>query len=237
MSTESEAAEPEVAESVVVEPEAVESEVAEPVVVEDHDPVIDSDEASSAVSKGTDELNTVTEGVAPQTKAKKKNKPHKKSSTLKKIKSDEGEESKKIDENVEPTVKTKKESDETVELGSENNFSIESIDEPIAYDVLTFYKQPVRKLYIKKKLYFVLEDIISLTGTLDLLPYISRFKKSNEYQKNVSQYIVSVPILVNEKDEVVDCIASNGCSWLIEVLRYNQRFFPGPFPSWIARIE
>lgn len=173
-----------------------------------------------------EELDAVPDHDAPLSPVSKE-KPLKKSSTLKKIKAEELEKSKEMDESVESAL----------EVESKKHFSIESLDEPIAYDILTFYSQPIRKLYIKNKLYFVLEDFISLTGTVDLIPYIARFKKSREYQKNVPQYIVSVPILVNENEEIVDCIVSDGCPWLIEVLRYNQRFFPGPFPTWIANIE
>lgn len=106
-----------------------------------------------------------------------------------------------------------------------------------AFETVEFYSKPIRKLYHNKHWQYFLEDIIALTGTIDLHPFIDRLKRNPEFQKHESKYIQSVTVLINGKEESVECITAKGCLWLIPILRPFERFFPGPFPTWIETIS
>ncbi len=107
---------------------------------------------------------------------------------------------------------------------------------PLNFETATFYSQPVRKIYSRNRWFFFLEDIIALTGTIGLNEYISKLKKSKDYEKNAS-LVVDLPVNDSGKTKFVECIDIEGFNWLLPLLREDKRTFPGPFPNWIAEIS
>lgn len=108
-------------------------------------------------------------------------------------------------------------------------------DNPV--DTLSFYGQPIHRVKGKKRWYFVLEDIIAQTGTLNLAEYLNTLRKSEVYVKNAPNKVISLSVELEGKTQKVECTDYSGFEWLLPILRADERFFPGPFPGWMLTMS
>lgn len=104
-------------------------------------------------------------------------------------------------------------------------------------ETATFYSQPIRKVYYKNRWYFFLKDVIAISGVLNLEEDLDRVKRNKEYKEDSSKYIVSVPVVINDQTETVECIDNDGFMWILPLVRNENRVFPGPFPNWIKALS
>src|SRR3989344_9595263 len=100
------------------------------------------------------------------------------------------------------------------------------------FQSMTFYGKTLRKIYYQHQWYFFLEDIISLTGNIDLKIYLTKLKTNQEYQKNASRFIIELSTTIDNKSVSIECIDAKNWDWLLPILRKDNKFFPGPFPIW-----
>lgn len=127
---------------------------------------------------------------------------------------------------------------ETIESTQETSDSVEESDGvvPQSFETVTFYRQPIRKTFFDGQWVAVLEDIVAITGTVDLKKYLNKLRLSAQYQENSAEHICMVPVIVGDKTEIIECIGLRGFTWLLPILRADERFFPGPFPGWIQSV-
>lgn len=108
---------------------------------------------------------------------------------------------------------------------------------PLISESSTFYSQEIHRVHHKDQWWFFLNDIIALTGGLDLEDYITKLKKSKDYEEVVGNFILDLPVKIDNQIKIIECINKKGTELLLPILRKNDRYFPGPFPAWISQIS
>ena len=130
---------------------------------------------------------------------------------------------------------TKKQKETVIPTNTSSSSSV--IKSPLPVESLTFFSQQVRRVYYKNRWVFFLEDIVALTGTIDLNPYLDKLRKCKEYLDNSGKYVSDPPVLIEGKTNFVECITYEGVMWLLPILRTDERTFQGPFTSWIKEAS
>lgn len=104
-------------------------------------------------------------------------------------------------------------------------------------NVLTFYGRNLRRVYMKNRWYFNLEDIFIISGTTNLKEFVSKIKNNKEFKENSNKSVVNLKIKDNEEVKTAEFIDFEGFTSLVPIIRSLKVIFPGPFPDWLEQIS
>lgn len=126
---------------------------------------------------------------------------------------------------------------DTVEIIEETKVDTPSTTkEKILPQVVSFYGQDIRHIFMNNQWYFSLEDILRIAKVVDPTKLLIDLKNHELLKENYYQLVESFSYYENDNPIVIPIVNYQNFLEILPFIRSFEYFLPGPFPDWLKNM-